>query len=331
MPPIKRRETLMDLYYDLQESGTTSDFPNLLGNQMHRSLIDWAHSIPEVWRKYVTIGEVTDFRPLTRIIGYEAEDLLAVDESGAYQDSGLADASYVVQAGTYGRSFSISRKTIINDDLGYIKQQPRRFGRAAARAIAKFVAQTLLEGNGLAYDANALFDTTNHSNNDVGAGSAMSATNFEKAIALMSEQTVNGVFQSVQAKFVLVRPQDQWLAKQIINSAIIVAAGSSTSNVPIQLGNANVLENALDIVIDPFLTVAGQFYVMADPNDVPIIDLVFYGGQTPTLLMEKPTVQSLAGGDDPYEFEYDVMKYKVRYEYGGAMSLWWGAYRFVGS
>lgn len=324
------KPTLLSEYYELKESGSTSDFPNLLGNLMHRSLIDWAHSIPEIWRKYAAIGEVNDFRPLTRIVGYEAEDLLAVDETGAYQDSGLADAAYVVQIGTYGRAFSVTRKVIINDDLGYIKQQPRRFGRSAARAIAKFVAQTLLEANGLTYDGNALFDGTNHFNSDTGAGSALSALNLEKAIALMSEQTVNGVFQQVQAKYLLVRPQDQWLAKQIINSAIIVAAG--TAGTVTQLGSANVLENALEIIVEPFLTVPGQFYVLADPNDVPILDLVFLNGkQTPDLLIERPVMMNLAGGDDPYEFEYDIMKYKVRYEYGGAMSLWWGAYRFVGS
>lgn len=326
----KRRQTLMDEYAELQESGTTSDFPNLLGNLMHRSLIDWAHSIPDVWRQYSAIGEVNDFRPLTRIIGYEAEDLLPVDESGAYQDSGLADAAYVVQVGTYGRAFSISRKVIINDDLGYIKQQPRRFGRSAARAIAKFVAQTLLEGNGLTYDGNSLFDTSNHANNATGGGSAMSALNFEAAISALSDQTVNGVYQTVQAKFVLVRPGDQWVAKQIINSAMIVAAG--TAGAVTQLGSANVLQNALDIVIDPFLTVPGQYYVMADPADVPMVDVVFLNGkQTPDLLVERPIMMNLAGGDDNYEFEYDVMKYKVRYEYGGASSLWWGGYRFVGA
>src|SRR3954463_10564335 len=202
--------TLLQDYYDLRESGSTGDYPALLGNLMYRSLIDWAKAIPQAWRGYAPTGSLTDFRPATRIVGYESEDLLQVDENGAYVDSKLADASYTVQVGTYGRAFSISRKVIINDDLGYIKQQPKRFGRAAARSISAFVSRTLLEGNGNTFDTNPLFDATNHLNRDTGAGSVLSAANIQKAIQVMSQQTVLGNFQQVTAKWLLVPPALQW-------------------------------------------------------------------------------------------------------------------------
>lgn len=322
--------TLLQDYHELRESGSTGDFPGLMGNLMYRSLIDWTHAVSSSWRQYAPVGSLTDFRPATRIVGYESEDLLAVDENGAYIDSKLADASYTVQVGTFGRAFSISRKVIINDDLGYIKQQPKRFGRAAARSIAAFVSRTLLEANGNTFDSNPLFDTT-HFNHDTGAGSVLSAANIQKAITALSTQNVLGTFTNVQAKWLLVPPALQFTARQIINSAIIVLAGSSTANVPIQVGNENPLSNALNIVIEPYLTSATAWYVMADPNDVPILDVVFLQGRdTPDLLIERPIMMNLAGGDDPYEYEFDVLRYKVRYEYGGAAALWWGAYKFDG-
>lgn len=327
---MARRTTLLQDYYDLRESGSSSDFPNLLGSLMYRSLIDWVHSVPDAWRQYAAIGDATDFRPLNRIVGYESEDLLPVDESGAYQDSKLADAVYQVQIGTYGRAFSINRKVIINDDLGYIKQQPKRFGRAAARSIATFMARTLLEGNGPCFDGVNLFDTATHHNHASGAGSALSAANLQTAISALQEQTVLGVFQAVMAKWLIVPPALQFTAKQILNSAIIVAAGVS-GNVT-QLGNQNPLAGALGIIVDPFLTSSTAYYVTADPSDVPILDVVFLQGkQTPDLLVERPLMMNLAGGDDPYEFEYDIMRYKVRYDYGGATSLWWGGYKFDGA
>lgn len=98
-----RRTRLLDDYYELRESGSTSDFPNILGNLMYRSLIDWARTVPDVWRSYSAIGDATDFRPLTRIIGNEAEDLIQVLEDGNYVDSKLGDAKYQVQLNTYGR------------------------------------------------------------------------------------------------------------------------------------------------------------------------------------------------------------------------------------
>lgn len=323
--------TLLQDYHELRESGSTGDFPGLMGNFMYRSLIDWAKAIPAAWRNYAPVGSLTDFRPATRIVGYESEDLLQVDENGGYVDSKLADASYTVQVGTFGRAFSISRKVIINDDLGFIKQQPKRFGRAAARSIAAFISRTLLEGNGNTFDSNPLFDTTNHLNHDTGAPSALSAANIQKAIVALSTQTVLGNFQQVMAKWLLVPPALQYTAKQILNSALIVAVGNSTVNTPIQIGNGNPLENALNIVIDPYLTSATAWYVLADPNDVPILDVVFLQGRdTPDLLIERPIMMNLAGGDDPYEYEFDILRYKVRYEYGGATALWWGAYKFDG-
>ncbi len=330
---MSRRTTLLQDYEALRESGSTSDFPNILGNVMYRSLIDWYKSVPAQWRKYSAIGDATDFRPQTRIVGYEAEDLAAVEEDGAYLDSKLADAAYTVVPKTYGRAFSINRNVIINDDLGYIKQQPKRFGRSAARFLATFVAQTLLEGNGNTFDGNALFATA-HTNLTTGGASAISAVNIETAISTMQNQTVLGVFHAVQPTMLLVHPTNQWKARQILNSAIIVAAGgdSSASVAAQQFGNINVLNGALDIVIDPFLTAANAYYVLADPADVPILDVVFLGGkQTPDLLIERPTMMNLAGGDDPWEFEFDVMRYKVRLDVGGSTSLWWGGQKFAGS
>lgn len=328
-----RRTTLLNDYEALRESGSTSDFPNLLGNVLYRSLIDWYKTVPAEWRGYAAIGDAADFRPQTRIVGYEAEDLLAVEEDGIYVDSKLADAAYTVQVGTYGRAFSINRNVIINDDLGYIKQQPKRFGRSAARSIATFVAQTLLEGNGAAFDGTALFHA-DHGNLGTGAGSVLSAANIQTAISSMQDQTVLGTFHAVQAKGLLIHPNNQWTARQILNSAIIVAAGgdSAASVKAQQIGNINVLNGALSIMIDPFLSSTTAWYVMADPADVPMLDVVFLNGrQTPDLLIEKPVMMNLAGGDDPYEFEFDTMRYKVRFDYGGAVSLWWGGYKFNGA
>lgn len=329
------RQTLMDDYAELREAGSPSDFPNMLGNVMYRRLLDWAQTVPDVWRKYVSITEAPDKRPQTSVIGYEAEDLLPIGTDSEYQDSALADAAFQWQLDTFGRAFSIGRDVILNDDLGYIRQQPRRFGRAAARSLALFASRTLLEGNGTCFDGTALFDAA-HANYDDGADTAFSAFNLQKAITAMQNQTVLGTFNSVRPKNLLVPTALEWTAKQLLNSALIVAVAATqgapaTENV-VQLGNSNVMQNALDLVVDPFLTVATAYYVLADPNDVPILLLGFLNGkQTPDLLIEKPTMVNVAGGDDPWEFAFDVMRYKVRYDYGGATALWWGGYKNKGA
>jgi hypothetical protein len=326
-----RRQTLLDDYAELRESGSTSDFPNILGNVMYRRLIDWAQSVPQVWRQYVSITEAPDLRPQTAMVGYESEDLLAIGEEGQYQDSVLGDAAFTWQIGTFGRAFSINRNVILNDDMGYIRQQPRRFGRAATRTLSQWVARSLVEANGLAFDAVALFDTNTHNNNVVsGTLGLFNSTNIQTAITTMRNQTVLNNYYSATPKFLLLPPNLEFSARQIINSALIVAVG--TTGTVTQIGNANVLQNYLDIVVDPFLTKTDAWYVFADPNDVPAFLVGFLNGKdTPDLLIEKPVTTNVAGGDDPYEFDFDVMRYKVRYEWGGAPGLWWGASRVAAS
>lgn len=324
------RPTLMDGYMELREAGGTSDFPSLLGNIMGRKLIDWAQSVPQEWRRYVAITEASDFRPQTSVLGYEAEDLLPIGEEGAYQDSILADAYFTWVLGTYGRAFSINRNVIINDDLGYIKQQPRRWGRAAGRKIATFVPQTLLEGNGLAFDGEALFSSA-HANEHTGGGAAFGSTALQTGITGMRKQTVLGVFHSTTPKFILIPPELEFAAKQLIASTLLIAAaGSAPATGEITtIGNKNVMEDIVDIVIDPFLTDTNAWYLFADPADTPALFVGFLNGkQTPDLLVEAPVMQNVAGGTDPYEFEFDVLRYKVRYDFGGAVGLPWGVHRF---
>jgi hypothetical protein len=330
---MSRRSTLLQDYDELRESGSTSDFPNILGNVMYRKMLDWAQRVPSVWRQYAAIGDLADFRPATTVIGYEAEDLLPIGEEGAYQDSALADAAFQIQLGTYGRAFSINRNVIINDDMGYIRQQPKRFGRSAARSIAKFVAQTLLEGNGLCFDGVALFDAATHGNLTTGTGTGDFGMDAIKlGITHMRNQTVLGVYQTVEPRMMLIPPGHEFAARAILNSAIIIAAGGdSTANaVPVIMGNQNVLNGALALVVEPFLTDVDNWYILADADDTPAVAIAFLNGkQTPDLLVEKPVMYNVAGGDDPYEFEFDVMRYKVRYDYGGATALWWGAHKFI--
>lgn len=330
---MPRRQTLLDDYQELKESGSTSDFPNILGNVMYRRLLDWAQTVPDEWRRYSAIGDLSDFRPATTIIGYESEDLLPIGEEGAYQDSKLADASYQIQLGTYGRAFSINRNVVINDDLNYIRQQPRRFGRAAARSIAMFVARTLLEGNNAAFDGTALFHA-DHGNYAEGAGTVLSGQNLQNGITALKNQTVLGVYQTVTPRWLLIPPALEFQARSILNSAVILAAGGdATAGAKLQtIGNMNVLSGMLGIIVDPFLTSSTAYYVLADPADVPVVAVAFLNGkQTPDLLIERPTMQTAAGGGDDWEFEFDVMRYKVRYDYGGATALWWGGYKFKGA
>src|SRR3954462_492914 len=138
-----RKQSMNDEF--LAEAAGVDDFANILGSNLHRMLLNAYHDVNMPWRTYTKQTEVSDFRNNDRIMGSEAEDLLDLGPGGVgpYQDSKLSEQKYSIRAKTKGRAFSISRQALINDDLNYLKDQPSRFGRSAARTLTKEVVQTV--------------------------------------------------------------------------------------------------------------------------------------------------------------------------------------------
>ncbi|MEL0625302.1 Mu-like prophage major head subunit gpT family protein, partial [Marinomonas arenicola] len=68
----------------------------------------------------------------------------------------IGDNAEQIQLATYGRLFSISRQTIINDDLQAFTKLPMKMGRAAIRTVGDLV-YALLMSNPNMKDGKSLF------------------------------------------------------------------------------------------------------------------------------------------------------------------------------
>lgn len=338
-----RPDSLLGLYHELKESGSASDFPMLMGNLMYRRLIQWFNKVPQDWRDYVRIIPVNDYRPQTLVLGSEMDDLLWVGINGIYQDSRVFDRYSQVQATVWGRTFRIPRSVIINDDLGYIQQQPERFGRAAQRTLSKFVPRSILEANPPTFDGQALFSTTHtagsgtYSNLLTGPSSGLSVDAVQVILQSMAVAlSFDGTLRPVDARRLVVPPALKMTALAILRSTNIIIAGGQVPVVrapelnPVGPGiNAGV---ALDLTVDRYLTSNTAWYTFAEADDVPAVAVGFMKGkETPDLLVLRPQMYNLAGGEDPYMLEYDEMAYKVRFEFGGAPVAWWGAFKSAGA
>src|SRR5690348_15900257 len=161
---------------------------------MYRRLIEWFNQVPQDWKAYTYIEDtIKDYRPHTLVLGAEAEDLLYVGIGGVYQDSKEFDRYAQIAVTKWGRLFTVGREVILNDDLGFIQQQPRRMGRAAARTLSKFVPRSILEANPNTFDGVALFSashvagSTTYANLATGAGSALSITSLQSAYLAMAQ------------------------------------------------------------------------------------------------------------------------------------------------
>ena len=339
---MQQRLTLEQMEMVLREAGSVTDFPALMGNLMYRRLIQWFNAVPQDYVNYVDFVSVQDFRPQTLIVGAESEDLLPVTFNGEYQDSALFDRYAQVQVGIWGRLFRVARTVIVNDDLGYINQQPQRFGRAAARTLAKYVPRNILEANPQTFDGQPLFSATHtagtgtYSNLTSGAGSALSISAITSAIQNMAVATAfDGVLRPVTPDRIVAPVSLKFLLGQILHSAQVFPAGGGTLTIspttsPLDRAT-QMLEAPLMPVLDRYLTNQTAWYLFADPNEIPAVVLAFLrGNRNPTLMAMRPQMINLAGGEDPFMIEVDDYVYKVRAEWGGAPVAWWGAYKMAG-
>lgn len=309
------------------EATGIGDFANILGSQMNRTLFDAYKDVQTYWRNYTRTALVTDFRTSDRIAGSDAEDLLDLGPGGTgpYQDSKLTEQKYSIRAKTKGRAFSVTRHAIINDDLNFLRDQPRRFGRSAARTLTKDVVAAL-EANLAAYDGVALFHTS-HSNVLTGGGSGLTSANLNTARLAISRARFEGEFMGLRAATLLIPPELENTARILLESEMLPQPGTG-------VGNLNPDRNTLNLVVDPWLTSATAWYVMAPSADVPTIEVAFLDGKdTPDLLVEMPQYRLVAGGGGEDEWmhgEFDQLRYAVRFDYGISVGMYQGAYKGAG-
>ena len=200
---------------------SSSDFGQILIDVAHKSLLKGWETATENFDQFTSRGTLTDFRPANRVglgdFGYLPE----VGEGEEYTYGTIGDEGARVALATYGQLFSITRQTIINDDMHMLTKIPEKMGQAARATIAKLVF-AILTGNAIAQDGKALFDAS-HKNTLTGA--ALDVTNIDKAIQLMNGfVNSRGEPLAIEPEFMLVPTSLHTRAKQVLGSASVEGA-----------------------------------------------------------------------------------------------------------
>ncbi len=140
------------------EAITTATWANILANSLYRRLLQDYAAVNYNERTIAQFGRAADFRTRdTDHLNYFA-DLQVFDPEAqdypAIAEPGDGKVSYAVDG--RGGVLTITRRTIINDDLGAVDRMMTRLGRAARRTLARFiwnfwVANSVFDVDGLAW------------------------------------------------------------------------------------------------------------------------------------------------------------------------------------
>ena len=291
---------------------TTASFSYLLGTSMNKRLLKDYQAWPAEWQKFATIVAIRDFKQQSRVRLGAFGSLPIVAEDTAYSTVTLTDtaATYVPQK--RGNLVTVTRETIINDDLQAIKQIPTKLAVAAAYTLAEFV-YSFLSTNPNIYDSSLLF-TTGAPHNNLGS-SALSSAALQSGITAMREQTnVAGKRLGLRPRYLIVPPELEFTAMIITKSAGV--PGSNNNDINPMLGYVTP-------IVSPQLSNATQWFLAGDPREIDTLEIGFVGGQVnPALFVQDSPLLGL-------NFSADALSFKCRHEFGGAITDFRSLYRGV--
>lgn len=327
-----------DTRLELDEAASKADFPSWLWGPVRRSVWQGYSRIEPQYRRYARVENMPDFRPRL-LYGLNAlKGFGYVGDHGEYPGMRRTERggpSLVID--TYGGVYAITRQAIINDDSGeLLNRNPSDMGYAAGIFVAETLV-ALIESNPLAYDGLTIWNNTR--------GNQTTAPLSEDSIAdgitfMESLFDDSGYRIMVKAATLVVKSaRMEMIARRIVNSTVTgtqiqYAGAAGAGSAIMDKGVLNPLQGIISgdgIVREPFLSDPNDWYLFADPNDVPVFAVGFLNGQEqPSVFLKDPAVRNALGpGTDPYSWEIDSVDFKVRHDFGVAAVDFRGTYKGV--
>jgi hypothetical protein len=267
---------------------STVSLPGILGNVANKKLLQSFNAQPVIATRLCSTGDLNDFKLNERFRLTDAGDLQPIGADGEIKDGKLVEEKASNQLETFAKKFVLTRKMVINDDLGAFMKVPTAMGNRAARLIDQLFFTRLLT-NPTQGDSSKLF-STKHNNLLSGADSVLAKESLGKAIQSFLDQTdADGQPINVEPQFLLVPTALKHWAIELTRSAALIIAGGAESTIRPAL-NALADEN-LNVISSPYLAnpkYTGSsdkaWYLFGNPNQIDTFEIGFLKGKrTPTV------------------------------------------------
>jgi hypothetical protein len=279
------------------------DIGAILANVANKFLLDGFFHVERTWRNICAVRNVSDFKTVTsyRLIGKDQYELVA--PGGEIKHGNLGNESYTNKADTYALMLSVDRRDIINDDLGAITTVPRKLGRGSGLKINDVFWTTFMN--------NSAFFSAGNKNFLAGTDTVLSIDGLTKAeVAYYDMVDSDGKPIGTMPAIVVVPTALSAIGSQLYKSTEM-KDNTPNARVPITnphngkfrvevsryLSNSNYVGNS-----------AKAWYLLSDPNDLPLIEVAFLNGQ------EAPTIETA-------EADFNVLGVQMRgyHDFGASL------------
>lgn len=275
---------------------TSSDFPALLENIAQKAMLKGYEEAQETFQRWTTAGTLPDFKPAARTDINVFPSLLEVPDGAEYKSGTIGDRGEKIQLATYGKMFSITRQTVINDDLDAFTRIPMKMGRAAIRTIGNLV-YAILNDNPTMADGVALFHADH---NNLLTGAQPNTASVDAMRVAMARQTLNGVTLNIRPFYFVVPVEIEGATRVVMNSEFEVGASAKNNTVP------NSVRGIAEVISDARLTGGANpaWYGVANPAMHDTVEVAYLDGN------DQPTLEQQDG------WKVDGTEFKVRIDAG---------------
>lgn len=285
----------------LRAAFATHDISDLLAATYGKFLLASFTAVESFWDRISVVRPVNDFKAATGVRLDGDFQFQEVGNDGKLKSADAGDDKRTIQAKTYGRMSSITRQDIVNDDLGALTQVPSRLGRGAALKLNGVFWTEFESSNSTAYEAKT-----------PAAGNALSLTSLKAAVGDYRKlKDPDGNPLGIAPAILLVPPELEVTAAELMGSSLIHGTSGAAPS-------TNVLAGRYEVVSSAYLTSATTWWLVANPADLPTMEVAFLNGQ------RQPTVEQA-------EADFDTLGIQVRgyFDFGVSKGDKRAAYRMA--
>jgi len=282
----------------------TSDFPLLVSNAMGKVAAQAYQAAESPLKALARQRTLPNFKESVAVRFGEMGRLEEMSEHGEFTHTTRAEAGEVMSLKTFGRAINVTRKLLIDDDLGLLGDMTAAMGAAAAQTEAEELVK-LLTASPTMSDGQPVFS--------VSRGNTAAAALTETALSAARQhlRTVKGLdgktIIAVKPRYLVVGPELETVAEKLL--ATIYAATTD---------DVNAFAGKLSLVVEPRIEGDGWF-ILSDPASVPSLQYAYLSAAQGVQIQRTEAWDQLG------------MKYRAWLDFGCGWLDWRGAYRSEGA
>lgn len=222
------------------------------------------------------IKNVRNFHQHTTVSLTGALQFEALGPDGEIKHGAIGDLEYTNQADTYAAMLAITRKDIINDDLGALTAVPRRLGRGGALKLNDLFWTAYLAG------VSTSFFASGNANINTGVAT-MTIAGLDATETIFMNQT------DPDGKPVGFTPRILLVPSALKNAALAIANPNSlliTGATSVTQANTNVFAGRFRVESSPYISNASYtgntavgWWMLADPMDEAVVEIAALNGR----------------------------------------------------